>query len=213
MKRVGEERGEEKLTWAWDSAFIGVGVGRCGSQALFKMASFEVAAQTIRVYVRHLHYKNKSQVSGLKLQWTFKWIQASSYKMNKLWGSKGQHGDYCCIECLKYTARVSLNHFHHKAKMITLWEFPPWLTGKEPNKYPWEVGSILAPLSVLRIQHYSELWCRSQTRLVSHIAVAVMKARSWSSDWTTSLGTSIGPRCGPKKQEKKVTMWVNSCVN
>ena len=40
----------------------------------------------------------------------------------------------------------------------------------------------LALLSGLRIWCYRELWCRSQTRLGSRIAVALAKASSYSSD-------------------------------
>ena len=48
------------------------------------------------------------------------------------------------------------------------------------------------------------LWCRSQMRLRSCIAVAVAVAGSCSSDLTPSLGTSICRRCSPKKKKKKV---------
>ena len=48
-----------------------------------------------------------------------------------------------------------------------------------------------------------ELWCRLQTWLGSRIAVAVVEARSYSSDWTPSLGTSTCCGCGPKKSNKK----------
>ena len=42
----------------------------------------------------------------------------------------------------------------------------------------------LAPLNGLRIWCCHELWCRSQKRLGSDIAVAVVQARSYSSCWT-----------------------------
>ena len=42
----------------------------------------------------------------------------------------------------------------------------------------------LALLSVLRIQHCCELWCRSQMQFRSCIAVAVAQAGSYSSDFT-----------------------------
>ena len=58
----------------------------------------------------------------------------------------------------------------------------------------------LALLSGLGIWHCHELWCRSQTRLGSHVAVAVVQASSCSSDSTPSLETSICHRCGPEKQ-------------
>ena len=56
----------------------------------------------------------------------------------------------------------------------------------------------LASFSGLRTQCCCELWCRSQTRLGSCIAVAVVKAGSCSSDSTPSLETSIGSGCSPK---------------
>ena len=56
-------------------------------------------------------------------------------------------------------------------------------------------------LSGLRIQHCCELWCRSQARLGSGVAVAVVYASSCSSNSAPSLGTSICRRCGPKKQK------------
>ena len=67
----------------------------------------------------------------------------------------------------------------------------------EPYQDPW-VGS-LALLSVLRIQHCHELWCRSQTQLRSCIAVAMGQAGRYSSDSAPSLGNSICHRYGHKK--------------
>ena len=61
----------------------------------------------------------------------------------------------------------------------------------------------LASLSGLRIQHFHELWCRPQMWLGSGVAVAVVKAGSYSSDSTPSLGTSICCECGPKKTKNK----------
>ena len=71
-----------------------------------------------------------------------------------------------------------------------------------------------------------ELWCRSQTRLGSRIAVAVVEASSCSSDSTPSLETSIccGYSCKKKKKKKclqlennfsdKIPAWVweASCI-
>lgn len=61
----------------------------------------------------------------------------------------------------------------------------------------------IAQTSGLKMQHCQELWCRSQMRLGSHIAVAMAVASSYSSDLIPSLGTSIGHRCSPKKTKKK----------
>ena len=68
-----------------------------------------------------------------------------------------------------------------------------------------QVKSLLL-LSGLRIWQCCELWCASQTRLRSGVAVAVPAASIYSSDLTPSLGTSI--RCGcslkkTKRQKKK----------
>ena len=60
----------------------------------------------------------------------------------------------------------------------------------------------LALLSGLRIWWCRELWCWSQTRLGSGVAVAVVQAGSRSSNSTPNLGTSICRECSPKKQKK-----------
>ena len=60
------------------------------------------------------------------------------------------------------------------------------------------------PHSVGRgIQHCLELWCRSQTWLAFHVAVAVLLVSTRSSDLNPSPGTSICCRCNPKKKKKK----------
>ena len=61
----------------------------------------------------------------------------------------------------------------------------------------------LTSLTRLRIPHCHELWCGSQMRLRSGIAVAVAQASCCSSNQTPSLGTSTCCECGPKKQKKK----------
>ena len=57
----------------------------------------------------------------------------------------------------------------------------------------------LALLRGSRIRRCRELRCRSQTRLGSHTAVALVQAGGYRSHWTPSLGTSICWGCGPKK--------------
>ena len=64
-------------------------------------------------------------------------------------------------------------------------------------------GSIPGLAQGLRIQRCHELWCRSQVRLRSGVAIAVTWAGSCCSDSTPSLGTSICCTCGPKKKRKK----------
>ena len=85
-------------------------------------------------------------------------------------------------------------------------KFPLWLRGVRirPVSMTMQVRS-LAQLSGLRIPRCRELRCRSQIRLGSRVAVAVVSASSCSSDSTPSLRTSIGCRCGPKKQSKNKT--------
>ena len=63
------------------------------------------------------------------------------------------------------------------------------------------MGLIPGLAQGLRIWHCCELWCRSQRRLISWVAVAVAKASSCSSNLTPSLGTSICHRRGPKKKK------------
>ena len=62
----------------------------------------------------------------------------------------------------------------------------------------------LASLTVLRIQCGSELWCRSQMWLVSHITVAVALAGSYNSIQPLSweLLYAIGVALKIKKQNK-----------
>ena len=60
-------------------------------------------------------------------------------------------------------------------------------------------GLIPGLIQWLRSWRYHELWCRSQTRLRSCIAVAMAWASSCSSDLTPSLGISICRGWGPKK--------------
>ena len=55
----------------------------------------------------------------------------------------------------------------------------------------------------LRIRRCRELWCRFQTPLGSHIAVAVAQACGYSSDQTPSLGTSICHGCSPRKDKRE----------
>ena len=61
----------------------------------------------------------------------------------------------------------------------------------------------LASLGGLRNWCCCKLRCRSQTRLGSGIAVAMVQASSYSSDSTPSLRISICHGCGPKKTKKK----------
>ena len=64
----------------------------------------------------------------------------------------------------------------------------------------------LALLSGSGIQNCHKLWCKSQTWLGPHVAVAVAQAGSYSSDSTPSLGTSICCGCGPKEKKKNAVL-------
>ena len=55
-----------------------------------------------------------------------------------------------------------------------------------------------------------ELWCRLQTRLGSHVAVAVAQAGGYSSDSTPSLGTSMCCGSSPRKGKRTKTLsWLS----
>ena len=58
----------------------------------------------------------------------------------------------------------------------------------------------LASLSALSTQWFCELWCKSQMRLGSHTAAAVVQACSCSCNSIPGLGTSM---CQKKKKKKK----------
>ena len=61
-----------------------------------------------------------------------------------------------------------------------------------------DAGSIPSLAQWVRIRHCHQLWCRSQTRLGSDVAVAIANVSGYSSDSAPGLGTSIC-HC-PKKQ-------------
>ena len=73
-----------------------------------------------------------------------------------------------------------------------------WLVSKRIRVDPW-----LPSVGYGSIWHSQELWYGLQMRLGSHIAVAVVKPGSCSSDSAPSLGTSIYHGCSPKKKKKK----------
>ena len=52
------------------------------------------------------------------------------------------------------------------------WEFPLWLSGREPPSTHEDVGSIPdPPLSGLRIRPFCKLWCRLQMLIGSGVAL------------------------------------------
>ena len=62
---------------------------------------------------------------------------------------------------------------------------------------------LLASLSGLRILHCRKLWHKSQIRLGSDVAMAVVQADSRRYNLTPNLGASICHGCSPKKEKKK----------
>ena len=74
---------------------------------------------------------------------------------------------------------------------MTFREFPSWLSELQTQLVSMRVQvPSLSSLSGLRIRHWRELRYRLQTRLGSHVAVAVVLASSYCSDLTPSPGTS-----------------------
>ena len=66
----------------------------------------------------------------------------------------------------------------------------------------------------LRIWHFHELRCRSQTQLRSDIAMAVVQASSCSSNLIPSLRTSIWLRWEPEKtKKKKKSIYLSNITN
>ena len=86
----------------------------------------------------------------------------------------------------------------------TFQEFPSWLTG-----YRIQLGIMriqvrsVASLSGLRIRRCCELWSRFQTRLGSHVAVALAQASGYSSNQTPQPGNLHMPWVWSQKRPKK----------
>ena len=68
-----------------------------------------------------------------------------------------------------------------------------------------EVDLLPGLLGRMRVRRCPELWPRSQMRLGSRVAVAVVWASSWSSSSAPSLGTATCCRRGPKKGKNEKT--------
>ena len=96
-------------------------------------------------------------------------------------------------------------------KMGRKQEFPLWLSGEQIRLGTMRLRvRSLASLIGLRIRHCCELWCRSQMRLRSRVAVALAWASGYSSNSTPRLGNSICCSSGPRKGKKgEFTSWRN----
>ena len=84
----------------------------------------------------------------------------------------------------------------------TIWDLPWGLSGNKLVSMRTWVRSLVSP-SGLRVWRCRELWCGSQTRLGSRVAVALAWASGPSFNQTPSLETSICCRCSPKKKIEK----------
>ena len=77
-----------------------------------------------------------------------------------------------------------------------------------------DAGLIPGLAHGLRIQHCHKLWCKSQTRLGSHVAAAVVQASGCSFDSTPSLelpyATGETLKSNRKKKKKKKKKATNS---
>ena len=84
----------------------------------------------------------------------------------------------------------------------TIGEFLLWLSGLKTRLVSMRMQVwFLALLCELMIWSCCKLWCKSQMRLSSGVAVG--QAGSWSTDSTPSLWISICRRCGPKKKKER----------
>ena len=97
---------------------------------------------------------------------------------------------WCCLSGAR-DKKTKMGSSHHGSVEMNL-----------TNNMRTQVQS-LAALSGLRIWHCCELWCNSQTKLRSDVAVAVVQAGSYSSHSTAILRTSMCLECGLKKTKNK----------
>ena len=83
-------------------------------------------------------------------------------------------------------------------------EFPSWLSRSRPRRVSLRQRvPSLASFQGERIRRGRELWCGSQTRLGSPVALAVLEAGSSGPDPPPSLGTFICHGGSPQKTEDK----------
>ena len=97
----------------------------------------------------------------------------------------------CTTPCLRLTILVNMKRSSYRGAAETNLTRIHEVGGSIPGLAQW-----------LRLWCCHELWCRSQTRLRSGIAVAVVQASSYISTQTPSLETTICHRSGPKKTKQ-----------
>ena len=110
---------------------------------------------------------------------------------------------YMCVCVCVYIYIYTHTHFSFPFRNVHFWSFHHGTVEMNPTRNHTVAGSTPSLAQWVKDLSCHELWCRSQIRLGSCVAVAVVQACSYSSDWTPSLGTSIRCRCGPKKQTNK----------
>ena len=118
-----------------------------------------------------------------------------------LWKMQGQ-GSWTMLPSPTLHSQKSVRNFD-TTKTFNCWISHHGSAPMNPTRIHEDVGSIPGLTQRLRIWQCCELWCRSQVRLGSGAAVAVVQAGSCSSDMTPSLGTSLCYGCGPKMQKTK----------
>ena len=134
----------------------------------------------------------------LKISGVLEWAQISRWELTNF-QQYSQGPGSISHKCTSFFKKIiNIGSSHHGAVV---------------NESNYQLGTMrlqvrsLALLSGLMIQHCCELWCRSQTRLGSCIAVALAYAGDHSSNWTPSLWNSIchgsGPRKGKLTKKKK----------
>ena len=119
-----------------------------------------------------------------------------------MWEKDLKKNGYICItelSCIRELTQYCKSTILQYKIKLKFREFPLWLSRNKSDQFHAWLHSV----SGLRIQHFHELWCRSQLQFGCDIAVAMRQAGGYSSDLIPSLGASICHRCGPNKKQKQ----------